>query len=106
MVVHGLIEWQQQQQQQQQQHRQHSQHRQLSRCADCGFDAARNQLSVWWQAMLCPYRAVPCWTLALLCAASCCAVVYCQVRRSTYHEVLKLNEAQNLLQIKGEHNMC
>jgi hypothetical protein len=98
LVVHGLIEWQQQQQ--------HRQHRQLSRCADCGFDAARNQLLVWWQAMLCPCRAVLDPGLALCRIALCCAVVYCQVRRSTYHEVLKLNEAQNLLQIKGEHNMC
>jgi hypothetical protein len=30
----------------------------------------------------------------------CCAMR--QVRRSTYHEVLKLHEAQQLLQTKGE----
>lgn len=48
------------------------------------------------------------WHLTVLRrAVLCCAVL--QVRRSTYHEVLKLAEAQQLLQIKGErspHNMA
>jgi hypothetical protein len=46
----------------------------------------------------------------VVCQMLCCAVPRCavlcravlQVRRSTYHEVLKLAEAQPLLQIKGE----
>lgn len=35
-------------------------------------------------------------------AVSCCIMLSAQVRRSTYHDVLKLDEATGLLQIKGE----